>query len=381
MSEEFPPTLLVTGGTGFIGSHTVLACLESWKGMIIVIDNLENSWKDVANVLETYPNVIFEQEDLSDAKAVNVIFDSFRPAAVIHFAALKSVGDSISNPIRYYQQNVGMLLNVLKSMETYGTQNLIFSSSATVYGDARHDGDAKHCGDSRHDDVDTDHKADYSPVPLRETDYDLVSGQGLGRSVHCPYAHSKRMCEQILHDVSKQHPEWSITVLRYFNPVGADPLGRIGEWSRQEAKNVVPVLFDVISGRRATFEIYGNDYPTQDGTCERDYVHVMDIAEGHACALQHARPGLITCNLGRGISTSVLELVRTVEEVTGQTVPTKLAKRRPGDLPAVFAEVTRAKILWNWTASRSLTEMIQDSMAWNRNLQLLETGRDQLEKV
>lgn len=337
--------LLITGGAGFLGSHTALEAAKVWPGVVLVVDNFTNSKPRVAEVLKRSRQVLFETVDLLNASAVETLFIVYQPEAVIHFAAHKSVLESCQNPLKYYDENLRMLTNVLRGMESADTRRIIFSSSATVYGALE-----------KHREL---------QVGLTENDWDLRTGRGRQRCVACPYAQTKRICEQMLHDVAVCHSSWTIVIMRYFNPIGAHDNGELGEDPITPAANVLPALMKTLK-TGTPFHLFGDDYPTRDGTCERDFLHVMDMVEGHLCALRYeTQPGLVTCNLGTGKPTSVLKLIAEVEAVTGRTVPMVVDPRRPGDLPSVFADVTRAKTRWNWSASRSLRQMVSSAIRFS----------------
>jgi UDP-glucose 4-epimerase len=274
----------------------------------------------------------FERADVCDAAALDEIFGRYRPAAVVHFAAYKAVGESVSQPLAYYRNNLGGLVNTCGTMDRHGCRHLVFSSSATVYG-----------------------KPERLPItedaPLAATN---------------PYGATKLMGEQILRDLGVAEPAWQTACLRYFNPVGAHESGRIGEDPRGTPNNLMPYVAQVAVGRRAKLSVFGNDYPTPDGTGVRDYIHVTDLAEGHVAALRRLldHPGSLTVNLGTGQGYSVLDLVRAYEAASGRSVPYEVVARRPGDVAACFADPALARELLGWQAKLDLTRMCEDSWRW-----------------
>lgn len=333
--------ILVTGGCGYIGSHTVVALMEA-EFDVVVIDNLSNSSRNVLGRLEaiTGREIPFVQADVRDRAALQRVFDTGLVDGVIHFAGLKSVGESTRMPIDYYQNNVSGLLTVLETMRASGVHMLIFSSSATVYGTPR-------------------------AVPIRE-DAEL--------RVTNPYGRSKLICEEILHDVIEspsqaaggQAGPWRFGVLRYFNPVGAHVSGLIGESPSGVPNNLMPYVAQVACGILPKLTVHGGDYPTVDGTGVRDYIHVMDLAQGHVAALQALFAGAesFTANLGTGLGYSVLEVVRAYEHASGRAVPFEIGARRPGDVASCYADTQLAHRLLNWAASRTLDDMCVDSWRW-----------------
>lgn len=371
-------TLLITGGTGFIGSHTAVACVKFWPGRILVVDNFRNSHESVGNTLESLsPNIKVQTCDLMDYRQVNALFMQHHITAVIHFAALKSVEESVAKPLLYYSHNLNMLLHVCQAMVDHNVKNLVFSSSACVYSKSSNSlgtGYSNSTGYSKSNSSERDHKNGFE-----EEDFQV------GNAV-CPYGQTKRMGERILYDLSQAHPEMSITVLRYFNPLGAltlngtkvtndwlkDPkhakMPVLGENPKGQPKNIMPILLRALHEQRP-FYIYGDDYDTADGTCERDYIHVMDVAEGHVAALRHAKPGLVTCNLGTGQPTSVQNLLCRVNQLTTGRIEVQTAARRPGDSARVFADATWAEALWGWVPRRSLDTMLVDSLNWANRAQ------------
>ncbi|MBS0446523.1 MAG: UDP-glucose 4-epimerase GalE [Proteobacteria bacterium] len=329
-------TILLTGATGYIASHTWVV-LQQAGYRVVGIDNFVNSSPAVLGRLGQIgaapPDFI--EADVCDAQALDCVFASRRIDAVIHFAALKSIGESTARPLDYYANNLGGLLTVCQVMQAHGCKTLVFSSSATVYGVPKR-------------------------LPIREDD---------PRSTTNPYGATKLMSEDILIDLERSDPTWKIALLRYFNPVGAHPSGLIGEDPRGTPNNLMPYIAQVAVGRRDKLRVFGDDYDTPDGTGVRDYIHVMDLAEGHVAALRHlldARSSFIA-NLGTGHGISVLELVRAFEQASGRTIPYEIVGRRPGDIAACYADATRARELLGWQTTRGLDAMCADSWNWQRS--------------
>jgi UDP-glucose 4-epimerase len=328
--------ILVTGGAGYIGSH---ACVELLNAgyEVVVVDNLSNSkTESLKRVMEiTGKSIIFEKIDLRDRDGLHGVFQNHKPQAVIHFAGLKAVGESVEVPLRYYQNNVSGTLVLCQVMAANAVKNIVFSSSATVYGDP-------------------------ATVPIRE-EFPL--------SATNPYGRSKLIIEDIFRDLSLSDDTWNIALLRYFNPVGAHGSGRIGEDPNGIPNNLLPYITQVAVGRLAELSIFGNDYPTKDGTGVRDFIHVVDLAKGHIAALEKiaASPGLVTYNLGTGMGYSVLELVRAFERASGKRLPFKFVPRRPGDVAICFADPTKAKEDLGWTAAKGIDEMCSDAWRWQMN--------------
>lgn len=330
--------VLVTGGAGYIGSHTCLCLLEEGFN-VTVIDNFHNSSPEALRRVQAMAgrslNMI--EGDVRDAGALDAAFTGPRIDAVIHFAGLKAVGESVAEPMLYYDNNVAGTLNLLQAMQRAQVSTLVFSSSSTVYGDP----DPKH-------------------LPLKET---APCGQ-----THSPYATSKWMVERCLADLHAAQPQWRIARLRYFNPVGAHPSGRIGENPNGKPNNLMPYISQVACGSLPMLSIFGGDYPTHDGTGVRDYIHVMDLAEGHVATLKYlaSNPGgnLLTLNLGTGQGCSVLDVVKAFEAASGQAIPYQIAARRPGDVPAYYADSTQAQELLHWRAKRTLHDMCADAWRW-----------------
>jgi UDP-glucose 4-epimerase len=325
--------VLLTGATGYIASHTWLA-LQAAGFEVVGVDNFVNSSPEVLTRLHrlSAKAPVFEQIDVLDQAALGSVFSRHDIDAVIHFAALKAVGESSAKPLEYYQNNLGALMSVVRVMGDHGVKNLVFSSSATVYGTPE-------------------------TLPLRE-DSPLCSTS--------PYGATKLMGEMILRDVVRARPDLSLALLRYFNPVGAHESGEIGEDPRGTPNNLMPYIAQVAVGRRERLTVFGNDYPTPDGTGVRDYIHVLDLADGHVAALGHLidKPSCITVNLGTGRGHSVLELVQAFEQASGRAVPFDMAARRPGDVAACYADVSWARTLLGWQSRRDLRAMCEDSWRW-----------------
>lgn len=325
--------VLVTGATGYIGSHTWLSLLAAGF-RVIGVDDFSNSSSQVLERLKTISGreLEFVRADVCDAAAMDSLFARERFDAVVHFAAFKAVGESSARPLAYYANNIGGLLVVSRAMATHGCKTFVFSSSATVYGKPER-------------------------LPIRE-DASL--------STTNPYGATKLMGESILRDVERADAAWSIALLRYFNPVGAHESGLIGEDPRGIPNNLMPFITQVAIGKRERLQVFGNDYDTSDGTGVRDYIHVLDLAEGHVCALRHLLQTRrsVTANLGTGKGHSVLELVRAFERASGRAVPIEIVGRRPGDIDACYADVTLANELLGWRATRDLDAMCADSWRW-----------------
>ena len=326
-------TILVTGGAGYIGSHTCLELLRAGHD-VAVVDNLSNSSEAALQRVRELAgrDLLFHRADLRDADALERIFRDDSIDAVIHFAALKAVGESVEKPLLYWDNNLTGSLVLLAAMTRHRVKTLVFSSSCTVYGDP-------------------------ASVPIRE-DFPV--------SAVNPYGMTKLVTERLLQDVYRADPGWAISVLRYFNPVGADPSGRIGEAPSGVPSNLVPYLTQVALGKRPSLAVYGNDYPTRDGTGVRDYIHVTDLALGHLSALEELRrgPRLVTYNLGTGTGYSVLEMIHAFERVVGHPIPYQFAPRRPGDIAEAWADPAKAFEQLGWKTTRGLAEMCADAWRW-----------------
>jgi len=331
-------SLLITGGTGYIGSHTIvelqtLAINEGTAQDIVIVDDLSNSSTKVLDRLTqiTGKKVTFIKADICDYDAMNAVFEQHNIESVIHFAGHKAVGESSEKPLSYYYNNVSGTVILLKVMAEHKVKKLVFSSSATVYGD--------------------------NVSPLNET---------MSTSATNPYGQTKLMIEHILFDLAKSDSEWSIACLRYFNPIGAHESGLIGENPNGIPNNLLPYVAQVAVGRLAQLQVFGDDYDTIDGTGVRDYIHVVDLAQGHVKALQKLDKisGCQAINLGTGNGTSVLEIVNTFKGISGQDIPYKIVPRRAGDLATVYADATLANDLLNWQATRNLATMISDTWRW-----------------
>jgi UDP-glucose 4-epimerase len=315
--------ILVTGGLGFIGSHTVLELLEK-QYKIIIIDNLSNSSKDV---LKVFKNILFFQIDVRSSLQLENLFVKYRISAVIHFAALKAVGKSIANPLQYYDNNICGTMNLLEIMKKYDCKKIIFSSSATVYG---------------------------------ENTYPVTEDSSVGNGLTNPYGRTKYMIEQILGDLYNSDKSWAITILRYFNPIGAHPSGLLGENPNDTPNNLFPYLLKVSAKKLPALTIFGNDYETEDGTCVRDFIHVVDLAKGHVKALEQMsedQPKLRIYNLGTGKGTSVKELIRIFEKVNNVVINKKYSPRREGDLPYIYANTEKANKELSWNCIYTLEDM------------------------
>jgi UDP-glucose 4-epimerase len=325
--------ILVTGGAGYIGSHTCVELLDSGY-QVLVLDNLSNSKKMVLDRIEEISNqsIKFFPHDLLDTELLASVFANNKIDAVIHFAGSKSVSESVSDPLSYYQNNVGGAMSLLKAMGDFGVKKLIFSSSATVYGDARE-------------------------MPINET----APLQAMN-----PYGQTKIVIEKMLEDIHRADPEWNIVSLRYFNPGGAHASGKIGEDPRGIPNNLLPYVSQVASGKLKQLTIFGKDYKTSDGTCIRDYVHVVDLALGHIAALDKIdqSAGCATYNLGTGNGSSVLELVNAFQEANEMDIPFVYGPRRPGDIDASYADVERANRELGWYAKRNINDICRDAWSW-----------------
>jgi len=328
--------ILVTGGAGYIGSHTCLELLNAGH-QVIVVDNLSNSKEtSLIRVQElTGKKLVFHQVDLLDKPTLEKVFAAQPIDAVIHFAGLKAVGESVEIPLSYYHNNITGTINLCEVMKNNQVTTLVFSSSATVYGDPQ-------------------------TVPIKE-DFPLGPTN--------PYGRSKLMIEEILRDLHRAEQQWSIALLRYFNPVGAHESGLIGEDPNGIPNNLLPYISQVAVGKLEKLAVFGNDYPTPDGTGVRDYIHVVDLASGHLQALEKlsAGPGILTYNLGTGQGYSVLEMIHAFEKSSGQKVPYEIGGRRAGDIATCYADSSRARDELGWTASRGIEAMTTDAWRWQKN--------------
>ena len=326
-------TILITGASGYIGSHTCVELLSAGYA-VIAVDNFCNSSLESLRRVEkiTGRALPFHEIDVRDGHALNVLLGEHAIDAVVHFAGLKAVGESVEQPLRYFDNNVAGTITLLQKLADAGVKRFVFSSSATVYGDPE-------------------------AVPISES---------ARLSVTNPYGRTKLMAEQILGDLLVSDPSWAIGVLRYFNPVGSHPSGLIGEDPRDVPNNLMPYVAQVAVGRRERLAVFGNDYPTPDGTGVRDYIHVMDLARGHVDALSHLFESSqsFTVNLGTGNGYSVLEIVKAFEQASGRPVPYEIVERRPGDIAACYADASRAKELLGWQAKLGLPEMCADHWRW-----------------
>lgn len=328
--------VLVTGGAGYIGSHT---CVELIKAGFepVIVDNLSNSKEVVLDRIETIAGKrpVFMEGDIRDSAFLDGVFAQYSFAAVIHFAGLKAVGESVQKPFLYYENNVAGTLNLIKAMELAGLRNLIFSSSATVYGMPE-------------------------SVPIRED---------FPTSTQNPYGASKLMVEGMLTDLAKANGEWNIATLRYFNPIGAHESGLIGEDPKGIPNNLLPFISQVAVGKLACLSVFGDDYDTPDGTGVRDYIHVVDLARGHVCALEKVlgQSGHFVVNLGTGNGYSVLEMVKAFEVVSNKSISYKIVDRRPGDIATCYADPEFAKTFLGWQAEFDLARMCEDSWRWQSN--------------
>jgi len=328
-------SILVTGGTGYIGSHTVVVLLEAGYDVIIA-DNLYNSKLDVLDKIETITGIrpMFYNVDVSKRNEIEPLFKMHSIEAILHFAGYKAVGESVAKPLMYYRNNLMGTIELAECAVKYNVSKFIFSSSATVYGD--------------------------NIVPLHEALPLLPTTN--------PYGETKAMSERILTDVAKANPAFNVSLLRYFNPIGAHASGLIGEIPVGTPNNLMPYLTQVAKGKRAQLSVFGNDYPTVDGTGVRDYIHVVDLALGHMAALKGMHDGVNVYNLGTGKGSSVLELIQTFERVNSIKIPYQIVDRRPGDVAASYADVSKAHKELNWKTEKSLEDMCRDSWFFEKNL-------------
>ena len=324
--------ILVTGGAGYIGSHTCVELLNN-DYEVVVVDNLYNSCEEALNRVEkiTGKTLTFYEGDLLDQDLLEEIFVNERPEAVIHFAGYKAVGESVEKPIEYYHNNITGTLLLCDVMRRYDCKKIVFSSSATVYGDPAF-------------------------VPITE---DCPKGV-----ITNPYGQTKSMIEQILTDIQVSDPEWNVTLLRYFNPIGAHSSGLIGEDPKGIPNNLVPYIARVAVGKLEKLGVFGNDYDTPDGTGVRDYIHVVDLAAGHVQALRHMKQGVSIYNLGTGQGYSVLDVVKAYSKACGKEIPYEIKPRRAGDIAACYSDPTKAKEELGWKAKYGIEEMCRDSYHW-----------------
>ena len=327
------PTVLLTGATGYIGSHTWLA-LQQAGFDVVGVDDFSNSSPEVLNRLRELGGrePVFERASVCDPAAMDALLTRHRVDAAVHFAALKAVGESVAQPLEYVANNIGGLVTMCQALRRHDVRRFVFSSSATVYGDPER-------------------------LPIRE-DARLAATS--------PYGRTKLMGEEVLQDLGVADPQWRTATLRYFNPVGAHESGRIGEDPRGTPNNLMPYVAQVAVGRRPFLQVFGNDYPTPDGTGVRDYIHVVDLAEGHVAALARLldQPGSFTVNLGTGNGSSVLEVVAAYARASGREIPCRIMPRRPGDVAACWADPSRAHDLLGWRARYDLARMCEDSWRW-----------------
>ncbi len=324
--------VLVTGGAGYIGSHTCVELLNAGHE-VVIIDNFVNSKPEALDCIRkiTGKDFAFCEADLRDREAVKKLFDEHQIDAVIHFAGLKAVGESVAKPLEYYDNNLGGFFVLAEEMRDHGVKKIVFSSSATVYGMN-------------------------NPVPFREE---------MPTSATNPYGYTKVMIEQMLRDLAVSDPDWSIVMLRYFNPIGAHASGMIGEDPNGIPNNLLPYVAQVAAGIRPQLSVFGDDYDTPDGTGVRDYIHVVDLALGHLAALNYAdsHKGAEAVNLGTGNGTSVLEIVKAFEKASGRPVPYQICPRRPGDIATCYADTDKASSMLGWHATRNIDDMCRDG--WN----------------
>jgi len=336
LSESMKNKILVTGGVGYIGSHTCIALHEAGYD-IVIYDNLSNSSREAVNRVSNIIDepIEFIEGDIRDSESMRKVFAAHQFFGVIHFAGLKAVGESVAKPLMYYNNNVSGTITLLEVMAEYKVKNFVFSSSATVYGDPE-------------------------VLPIDENS---------PRSCTNPYGQSKLTVEHILEDLAVSDNDWNLITLRYFNPVGAHPSGQIGEDPNDIPNNLMPYISQVAVGKLTKLNIFGNDYPTVDGTGVRDFIHVTDLAAGHVAALDYLQQqtssiGFLPINLGTGKGSSVLELVTAFTAATGQDIPYQFADRRAGDIASCYASADKAQSLLGWQAKLSITEMCQDTWRW-----------------
>ncbi len=328
--------ILVTGGAGYIGSHTCVELLTAGHELVVV-DNLSNSKVEALQRVQRLANqsLEFVEADILDTARLSAVFAAGRMDAVIHFAAYKAVGESVAKPLEYYQNNIAGTLSLLQVMRQHGCKDLVYSSSCTVYGEPQY-------------------------VPITE-DHPTAAAES-------PYGWTKLMTEQIMRDVYASDRDWNFVLLRYFNPVGAHSSGEIGEDPNGIPNNLMPYITQVAIGRLPRLRVFGNDYPTKDGTGVRDYLHVVDLATAHVCAVEKlpSKPGVLTCNLGTGRGSSVLEMIAAFEKATGVEIPYDIVGRRAGDVAAAYADPTKAEKVLGWKARFDLGDMCRDGWNWQQ---------------
>lgn len=324
--------ILVTGGAGYIGSHTIVE-LATAGHTVHVVDNLSNSSAEAIRRVEelTGISVPLHVFDLQDKTKLDGLFTQQQFDAVMHFAGLKAVGESTEKPLLYYRTNLDASMTLFETMDIHNVRKLIFSSTATVYGS--------------------------SPYPYKETQ---TTGQGITN----PYAQTKYIIEEMMRDLAQANPVNQFTTLRYFNPIGAHPSGKIGEDPHDIPNNLMPYIAQVAVGRREKLRVFGDDYDTVDGTGVRDYIHVVDLAKGHVAALEHLQPGMNAINLGSGRGTSVFELLHAFEQAAGKTIPYEIAGRRAGDLPEFYADASKATAELGWQTEKTIEEACRDTWHW-----------------
>lgn len=338
---EAKKTVLISGGAGYIGTHTAVELINAGYD-VVIIDNLTNSEKAAVDGVRaiTGKDVVFEEVDTCDKNALRRVFEKYPFDSVIHFAAYKAVGESMAEPLKYYQNNLVSFMNIVEMMKEFNRPNILFSSSATVYGDAEH-------------------------LPVTE--------QTPRQPATSPYGNTKQIAEDILHDCCRAYEGLYGIALRYFNPIGAHPSALIGELPRGVPNNLVPFITQTAAGIRKELSVFGNDYNTPDGTCLRDYIDVVDLAKAHVAAVDRMTSGKMAehyeiFNVGTGRPVSVLELVTTFEKVNDLKLPYKIVGRRPGDVPAVWADTVLANDVLGWKAERSLDDTLRSAWAWEKHV-------------
>lgn len=323
--------ILLTGGTGYIGSHTAIELIK--RGYEVeIMDNLFNSKITVLDEIERITGVKpkFYKVDLLDKEGLNKLFSEGNYDIVIHFAGLKAVGESVEKPLKYYENNVGGTINLLEVMSKYNVKKIVFSSSATVYGE--------------------------------QAETEMTEEMQTGVGITNPYGETKHIIEEMLKDVAEADKDYEVTILRYFNPVGAHESGLIGEDPNDIPNNLMPIIMKVSTGEIAELSVYGDDYDTVDGTGMRDYIHVVDLAEGHVAAIEHMKPGVLIYNLGTGKATSVLEMISAFEKESGKKLPYKIVGRRPGDLATIFANPEKAFKELGWKTKLTIEDAMRDTI-------------------